>query len=120
MNPPTDPRLLLVFGTAADARPGDALLREGRGAEAPGVAWFTATPVHASGCACCTPRSAAALALGRLLLARARGEGLFFRRILSVTTTEHGRAAVLAALDGDPLVSGRVRGPEDGEKDVLF
>lgn len=63
---------------------------------------------HAAFCACCVPRGAAAAALGRLFLARARGEVAFFSR-LAVAATPAGEAAVRAALAGDPLVRARYR-----------
>jgi len=109
MNKAADTRLALVFGAAADARPGDALLMEGRGADGPGRAWFSVTALHAAGCPCCAPRNAAGQALSRLLLARARGDGIFFSRVVAVVVTPEGRAAVLAALETDPIVSAWLR-----------
>ena len=44
-----------------------------------------------------------------LFLRRARGEIPFFRRVLAVARTPAGRAAILAALTDDPVVSGRFR-----------
>jgi hypothetical protein len=109
MNVATDTRLGLLFGTAADAGPQDALLLEGRGADAPGRAWFTVTaphaPLHTGGCACCAPRNEAGQALARLWLGRARGEGPFFARVVAVTATAAGRDAVVSALAADPLAS---------------
>ncbi len=64
---------------------------------------------HPAGCACCLPRSEAAAALGRLFLARARGDVAFFRRVVAVTMTPQGEAAVRAAVAEDPLISGRFR-----------
>lgn len=61
---------------------------------------------HRIGCVCCVPRGAAAEALGRLFLARARGEVGFFRRVVvSVADAASVREAVLA----DRLVAGRYR-----------
>ena len=97
-------KLALRFGMASEAGPEDALLLEGRGADAPGQAWFTVPATgHAIGCACCLPRNEAGRALGRLLLARARGEGPFFRNVVAVVRTEAGRAAVEDALRRDPI-----------------
>jgi hypothetical protein len=64
---------------------------------------------HAIGCACCTPRSAVAEALGRLLLARARGEVPWFTRVVAATVTPAGEAAVRAAVAQDPIAGARFR-----------
>jgi len=105
-----DRRIPVVFGPRAAAGPSDALLLEGVGADGPGVAWFRLPKAsHVLGCACCPPRNAAGQALGRLFLARGRGDGLFFGRVVVVVTSEAGRAAVLAALEGDALASGAFR-----------
>jgi hypothetical protein len=102
-----DARLPLLFGRAENAGPDDALLIEGQGHPAHGRDWFMpAVPTgHPANCACCLPRNAAGIALSRLLLARARGQGLFFRRVIAVTVTPEGQAAVLQALREDPLAS---------------
>jgi G3E family GTPase len=107
MAPFIDARLPLLFGAAGDASTDDALLLEGEGEPTPGRDWFTPAPqtAHPVGCVCCTARNAAGLALSRLLLARARGQGPFFRRVIAVTRTPAGRDAVLEALRGDPLAS---------------
>jgi hypothetical protein len=49
------------------------------------------------------------MALSRLMLARGRGSGLFFRRVLVVVVTEAGRAAVVRALQTDALAAGWFR-----------
>ena len=102
-----DARIPLVFADAKPTGPGDAVLREGVGAPAPGLDWFEAGPEsrHPVGCACCAQRSEAGMALARLLLARGRGDGLFFGRVVVVAHSEAGRQAVLSALAADPLVS---------------
>ena len=109
---PADPRIPLHLGPLADAPPGAALLIEGdtpAQADVP-LARFTArpTPFHPLGCACCTPRNAAAQALARLFLARARG-GAWFAEVQAVTTTEAGAGAVRAALAEDRLTAARFR-----------
>jgi len=110
MIPPEDARLPVVFGTVATAGPEDALLIEGDAPALPGqtVARFTAGPLpwHAAGCACCVPRAAAAAALGRLFLARARGEVAFFRRVVAVV---NNKQALQAALSVDALAAARFR-----------
>ena len=63
---------------------------------------------HAADCACCMPRSGAALALAALFRDRATGGGAAFRGVLAVVGAD-GEAAVRAALVADPLVSGRYR-----------
>jgi hypothetical protein len=107
MNRFVDARIPLVFADVEAAGPGDAVLREGAGARAPGLDWFEPGPesAHQAGCPCCTPRNNAGLALARLLLARARGEGLFFGGVVVATQSEAGRRSVLSALASDPLVS---------------
>jgi hypothetical protein len=110
MNEPTDARVPVVFADLAAAGPDDGLLIEGD-APAPlgrAVARFASgpRPWHAPGCFCCAPRAAAAAALGRLYLARARGEVPFFRRVVAVVKDP---AAVRAALAEDTLAGGRFR-----------
>lgn len=106
-----DARIPLVFGQPSDAGPSDALLFEGRqGAEdgpTPARDWFTATTAsaHPANCACCLPRNEAGQALSRLLLARARTHGPRFARVIAVTQTPAGRAAVIHAVQTDPLAS---------------
>ena len=107
MAPFIDARLPLVFGEPSEAGALDALLFEGEGDPTPGRDWFLPAPetAHPAGCACCMSRNAAGIALSRLLLARARGHGPFFRRVIAITLTPAGRAAVLEALRTDPLAS---------------
>lgn len=89
-----DPRIEVVFGPAGLAGPGDTVLA------APVESGF-----HVPGCACCVGRGALAAALGRLFIARARGEVAFFRRVV-VTGAD---AAAHAALAADSLVAARFR-----------
>ncbi len=133
-----DTRVGVRFGAAEDAGPEDALLIEGD-APGPGdaprdgeaqlvggavverdapaarraVARF-ALPVriatHPRGCLCCAPRGPAAEALGRLFLARARGELPWFRSVVAVTRSTAGADAVRAALTGDVVTAARFRG----------
>jgi hypothetical protein len=111
MSPFIDARIPLVFGRDADAAPSDALLREGEGEPGPGYDWFlpAGETAHPAGCACCTPRNGAGMALARLTLARGRGTGAFFTRVVVVARSEAGKAAVRAALEGDPIASGYFR-----------
>jgi hypothetical protein len=90
----SDARVELLFGPASLAGPGDAVLA------APAE-----SGLHPAGCACCVGRGALATALGRLFMARARGEVAFFRRVV-VTGAD---AATRAALAADSLVSARFR-----------
>src|SRR5271163_4734610 len=90
-----DGRIGVRFGAAGDAGPGDALLIEGDatgGRDAPAVQAAVArfvVPVrvttHPIGCICCAPRGPVVEALGRLFLARARGEVPWFRSVVAVT-----------------------------------
>jgi len=107
-----DARVPVRFGETKEAAPDDALLVEGvlgedLGGRAAGfeLAWSE----HGAGCSCCTPRNPAAVALNRLFQARAKGEVLFFRRVVAVTQTPEAGLAVWAAVRGDPLTSGRFR-----------
>jgi hypothetical protein len=110
MHQPSDTRVPVVFSDLAAAGPDAALLIEGDAPAPPGrtVARFATgpRPWHALGCACCAPRAEAAAALGRLYLARARGEVAFFRRVVAVVKDP---AAVRAALAEDALAAGRFR-----------
>ncbi len=93
-----DGRVPVVAGEAAQAGAGDVvqpLLPEG-------------TTTHAPGCACCRPRAAFAQALGRLFVARARGERAFFTRVVVPCAPEHD-ATLAEALAADPLTAARFR-----------
>lgn len=107
-----DSRIPLRLGPLTEAPPGAALLIEGDIPVPAGhpLARFTVrpTPFHPIGCACCTQRNAAAEALARLFLARARG-GPWFAEVQAVTATRAGAAAVRAALAEDRLTAGRFR-----------
>jgi hypothetical protein len=109
VNQAADDRIPVRFGQPmAD----EAALIEGDGVF-PGrpVARFRLAPGlagHAPGCPCCVPRGPVAAALGRLFLARARGEVAWFHSI-AVIATPAGEAAVRAAMSGDLLCAGRFR-----------
>jgi hypothetical protein len=110
----SDDRMLVRFGSADVARPDAALLVEGDAVMPSGhvMARFRLTPGligHPFGCACCTPRGPVAEALGRLFLARARGEVAFFCSVVAVVATPAGEAAVRAALAEDQVSAGRFR-----------
>jgi hypothetical protein len=96
-----DARVPVVFGSPDMAGPDDVLLFEG----GEGLASFEVDQGHAPGCACCTPRRAAGRALAALLQSRARGQVAFFRRVIVVTTSDAGRADIVAALRDDPVAS---------------
>ncbi len=106
-----DARVPVVFAPAATASRGDALLLEAD-AEAPAglpVARFRlCQPEHGEGCACCAPRSAAAVALRELFLARVQGRVPWFGRVVAAVCGE-GEAAVRAALAEDGFAAGRYR-----------
>jgi hypothetical protein len=112
-----DSRLMVRFGSAAQAGASAALLIEDGDPEpappstgAVPIARFSlpASP-HALGCACCQPRGPVSVALARLFLARARGEVPLFDRVVAVTHSAAGRAAVHAALDADIVTRARFR-----------
>jgi hypothetical protein len=109
----SDDRVPVRFGSGDAAGPDAALLVEGDTVVPPGhaVVRFRLGPGligHPFGCACCVPRGPVAEALGRLFLARARGEVAFFRLVVVVATPE-GEAAVRAALAEDQVSAGRFR-----------
>jgi hypothetical protein len=110
----SDDRMPVRFGSGDAAGPDAALLVEGDEAVPRGhaVARFRLTPGligHPFGCACCIPRGPVAEALGRLFLARARGEVAFFRSVVAVVATQAGEAAVRAELGEDQVSAGRFR-----------
>ena len=108
-----DARIGVRFGAASDAGPDAALLIEGDApAERPAAARFTLLAriaTHPFGCACCAPRGPVAEALGRLFLARARGELPWFHSVIAVTCTDAGADAVRAALTSDIVTTARFR-----------
>lgn len=109
-----DDRVPVRFASADAAARDEALLVEGEAPMPAGhaVARFRLAPGligHPVGCACCTPRGPVSEALGRLFLARARGEVAFFRSVVAVVATPAGEAAVRAALAEDQVSAGRFR-----------
>jgi hypothetical protein len=108
-----DPRIAVRIAPAAEvgaAEVGAAALIEGAGPTAGSVAHYSLpATAHALGCACCLPRGPAAVALGRLFLARARGEAPLFDTVVAVTRTPAGEAAVRAALADDLVTRARFR-----------
>jgi hypothetical protein len=100
-----------TLADALRAQPDAALLVED-GIAVPGgrpAQRFLPLPPHQAGCACCGARSAAAHALDRLFLDRARGTGPMAPVVLAAVATEAGRAALAAALASDPVVPMRYR-----------
>jgi hypothetical protein len=106
-----DDRIPVVF--AAEAEDGDAVLaeRHGLSCDPRALADFSADPPsgHPVACACCAPRGMAAKALTGLFFSRARGEIPFFRRVVAITQSDAGVAAVRTAVLNDPLASARFR-----------
>ena len=103
-----DARLPVRFGPLASRQPDEAVLTDAATLPAGPAQRFDAVPQHAADCACCMPRSAAALAMAALFRARVVGQGAAFRGVLAVVGPD-GARAVRAALEADPLVSGRFR-----------
>lgn len=109
-----DDRIGVVIGPATSAGPDDALLLPAGVAAATGAGVVVSLPagaagiVHARGCACCLPRGALAETLGRLFLARARGEVAAFRRLVAPLEGE-AAAALSEALVSDRLLAARFR-----------
>jgi hypothetical protein len=106
-----DARLPVTFD--AGAAPPDAAYLVEHGRSAPSGTAFAAFGVrrtaHPPGCACCADRGPVAAAFDRLFLAYARGRSPGFARVVVRAATAAGRAAVAAALAGDPVVSARFR-----------
>ena len=102
----------------AEAVPPGAVILAEDGAALPAapllVERYAAAPPgpHPIGCACCQPRSLAAIALDRLFLARARGNAPWFAEIYALSATEAGRATLDAALSGDSVIAARFRRAE--------
>jgi hypothetical protein len=104
-----DARLPVRFGPVRDRTADDAVLTDaGEVPAPPSVAFRSSAAGHTVDCACCSPRSEAALALAGLFRDRAMGACQPFRRVLAVVGPE-GEAAVRAALESDPVASGRFR-----------
>jgi hypothetical protein len=109
-----DDRVPVRFGPAGSAGPDEALLVEGEAAVPAGypLARFRLAPGlagHPVGCTCCAPRGPVAEALGRLFLARARGEVAFFQSVVAMVATPAGETSVRAALADDQIAAGRFR-----------
>ncbi len=103
-------RIPVVFGPAAPEA-GDAWLVEGGRTTRDGaytVRFSIAKPVpgHAAGCACCTPRNAAAAALSAMFRARATGAAPFFSRVVIMVPPEK-IAGIRAALQEDLFTAAR-------------
>jgi hypothetical protein len=117
MNASSDLRIPLIRAGAAGPRaPTDAILREGPaaaggGTDGPNEAWFQpgGAGLHAANCNCCQPRNPAGVAIAALLFAAARGHAPAFQRLVVVTTTPEGAAAIEHALACDPLVRARFK-----------
>lgn len=106
----SDSRIPVMFANPAQVaallRADDALLAEGGLAVPTGglVGRFSLGAAHVLGCNCCAGRSAPAQALAALFLARARGEGLFFRRVIAVVRDQ---TLVRGLLEDDVMVRAR-------------
>lgn len=74
-------------------------------------------PAHPTGCACCGARSAIAVALDRLFLARMKGEAPWFDRVVALCPAEDSRAALVVALREDAVTVSRFR-PDTGPAPV--
>lgn len=108
----TDMRIPVLFGGSPE--PDDAVLVED-GQDIPEHGYTLrfalgapGTAGHVFGCACCTPRGAAADALARLFRARATGAAPYFGRVL-VLASPQGEAALRDALAADVLTQARYR-----------
>ncbi len=93
-----DMRIPVVIGRMDQFASGDVVLAI---SEDPGG--------HVPGCGCCQTRGMAGTALGRLFLARARGEQPWFTRVMAICATVAAEASLRAALADDPIASARFR-----------
>jgi hypothetical protein len=98
MNDAGDMRVPVLAGEVAPPGASDIVV----------AASFAAPLGHAAGCACHRPRAPLANDLGRLFLARARGEVAFFSRVI-VPCPPGDEAALAAALTADPVTAARFR-----------
>ncbi len=103
-----------LLESAADAPPGAVVLAEDGAAlpASPARVERYAAPVamaHPIGCACCQPRNPVSIALDRLFLARMRGDAPWFQEVVALAHSQAGRAAFLAALEGDSVTAARFR-----------
>ncbi len=69
---------------------------------------------HPTACTCCGGRSAVAVALDRLFLARVKGEAPWFDRVVALVPGKEARAALATALRDDPVSSSRFRAGQRG------
>ena len=104
-----DARLPVRFGPLHSRTPTEAVLTDS-GTPGPGAwaALAAAPTAHPAGCACCLPRSPAAVALAALFRARATGASPPFAAVLAVLEPGN-QAALRAALETDPIASARFR-----------
>lgn len=93
-----DMRVPVVIGDAADLAEGDVVLAIPRDQGG-----------HVPGCSCCGVRGAAALALGNLFLARARGEAPWFSQVIATCADPVTEIALREALANDPIAAARFR-----------
>lgn len=103
-----DARLPVRFGPLNSRQAHEAVLTDAGEAAAPSASFAGGPGGHAPDCACCTPRSAAGVALAGLFRDRALAGGVAFRGVLAVVGPD-GEAAVRAALGADPVACARFR-----------
>ncbi len=105
-----DARIPLRFAPLASRTPHEAVLTDTQPPPQPPSATFEPVPstTHPIDCACCLPRTAAALALAALFRDRATTPGPAFKSVLAAVTPT-SEAAIRAALATDPLASARYR-----------
>ena len=109
----TDPRIPVVFVGAAQAASmllaDDAVLIEDGlqiACTGPIGRFNLGRAAHMIGCRCCAGRTAPAQALTALFMARARGEGLFFKRVIVVV---RDAGLVRGLLEADVMARARFK-----------
>lgn len=108
----SDARIPVSIGGPDPGDAATALLVEGEPPASPGrmvESFVLGPPVHWRGCPCCAPRSPPARALTRLFLARARGDGPLFTRVLALPRSKAGAGAIREALAADVVAAARFR-----------
>lgn len=103
-----DARIPVRFGDLHTRSDAEAVLTDMRPSGPGAWGYIPAAASYAVDCTCCTPRNAAAVALGALFRNRAMGTGTPFRGVLAAVGPQ-AEAMVRAALENDPVVVARFR-----------
>ena len=108
-----DSRIPLRFGSLGSQAVGETVLLD---ADIGAPQLQMGGNAHPVGCMCCFRPSPEAGALARLFRRRATGQEAWFTGVLAVVNPSR-QAAIRAALQNDPLVSGRFRLTDHGDQE---